>query len=250
MRIQLKLSIWFLSFPFFLSAQIDTALLKLLTSKPAIFVDTSILQRNYYNEGDGFPYHGIWRIVDRETGHFISVSEFKYGKQHGQQISFYENGQISHSHYYNSGVQQGPWIYFWSNGNVRNLGFYVNGKLDGLVRNFDTSGNLIRISEYKNGKRNGIDLRVYSSGNVEILTHYSEGEESGIRYEFSDIKGFHLKGEFVMRKSVPVSGKWYKDGIVFKTHIYDYEEELRKRERFLNQKGEWPVGFNQLLSDQ
>ena len=248
---QLKLTLLFLSFPFFLNAQIDTTIVKLLTVKPVIFIDSSILQRNDFNQGAVFQFHGIWKLMDKTTGQIDAVSEYKNGKVHGHQISFYSNGKIAHSLYYSNGVENGPWIYFWGNGNVRNLGYYLDGKLEGLVRSFDTSGNVVRISEYKNGKLDGIDLRLYSSGNIKLITYYTGGQENGIRKEYADNAGFELKGEFEMKNEVPVAGKFYQNGKLVKNHTYNYEEELRKREVLKNQKGDGHFKhYKELLSDE
>lgn len=245
-----RLAIFILLLPVFASAQIDPAITRLLDDKSTVFVDSSILLTDEKNVTNILGSHsGIWRMKD-ENGRTLSMAEYVNGKLHGHLISFHSNGQIAHSQYYTNGVMNGPWVYFWKNGSPITSGFYKNGNLDGAVRDFDSLGNLIKIVEYKNGNPEGIELMLYRSGNIKVTTHYSNGKENGVRKEYFDNEKLELKGEFEMKDGVPVVGKFYENGKFVREHVYNYQEEVQKKESLRKQVGDNHLrNYKELLSD-
>lgn len=244
------LCIFILFSPLFGSAQMDPGVVKLLNDKSAFFIDSAILFTQDKNVMDGWGQpHGVWRQKDKNKT-ILNIGEYDNGVFHGHVIDFYSNGKIAHDQYYYYGVMNGPWCYFWPNGSPRTSGLYKNGKLEGIIRDFDTSGNFIGAVEYKDGKREGIELRLYSSGSIKLITNYINGVENGIRKEYFDTVRLDLKGEFEMKNAIPVTGKLYMNGKLKKTHIYNYDEELKKRELLRNQKGDELLNsYKELLSD-
>ncbi|MGN6437295.1 MAG: toxin-antitoxin system YwqK family antitoxin [Agriterribacter sp.] len=149
---------------------------------------------------------------------------------------FSASGGITQSLYYYHGVLNGPLLEFWENGSLQTVGYYSSGKLEGLLKSFDSTGSLINVAGYTNGSREGPEIRFYSSGNVKLITFYFGDWENGVRREYKDSIGNPLKGEFVIKNGLPVTGKFYDNGVLTKTLQYDYEQLLKEREA-LNKKG-------------
>lgn len=244
---QKKVLLPFLFFPLFVNAQLDTALIRLLRVKPMVFIDSSILRSRNYNQGPFALFQGVWRTKDVNTGKIASIAEYSNGKPHGHYLDFSDSGSITQSLYYYHGVLNGPLLEFWENGSLLKTGHYSNGKLEGLFKYFDTTGSLISVLEYANGTREGPEIRFYSSGNVKLTTFYSAGWENGVRREYKDSIGNKLKGEFVIKNGLPVTGKFYENGILIRTQNYDYEQLLREREALNKKGGDYQV--KELLSD-
>ena len=207
-----------------------------------LFYDDKIITR-----GPLALFQGVWRTKDENTGKIFSIADYSNGKEHGHCLYFSDNGGIEQSSYHYHGVLNGSWILFWENGNFRQIGYYSNGKLEGLFKYFDTTGSLISVLEYANRTCEGPEIRFYSSDNVKLTTFYFAGWENGVRREYKDSIGTPLKGEFVIKNGLPVTGKFYDNGVLTKTQQYDYEQLLKERETLNKKGGDHQV--RELLSD-
>ncbi|MDI9341286.1 MAG: hypothetical protein QM534_12025 [Sediminibacterium sp.] len=75
---------------------------------------------------------------------------YRFGKRHGQWVSFYPNGLQWSEMFYDKGQMSGSNTTFYTNGKIRYKGFYKNNLKDSLWEFYDTTGVLIQTSKFKN----------------------------------------------------------------------------------------------------
>lgn len=77
---------------------------------------------------------------------------YRFGKRHGQWISFYPNGLQWSEMFYDKGVMSGSNTTYYANGKIRYKGFYKNNLKDSVWEFYDTSGVIIQVSKFKNDR--------------------------------------------------------------------------------------------------
>lgn len=92
--------------------------------------------------------------VDKYPGGITKFTGFfRFGKRHGQWLSFYPNGLMWSEMHYDKGIRQGPNNTFYQDGKPRYTGFYKNDKRDSIWCFYDTLGNLAEKVLMKNDKQ-------------------------------------------------------------------------------------------------
>lgn len=64
---------------------------------------------------------------------------------------YYDNGQLDYVGNYKNGKEHGEWIYYWRNGNIKSFEIYLRGKEDGVHYDCDETGKRIKEYHYLNG---------------------------------------------------------------------------------------------------
>ncbi len=82
---------------------------------------------------------------------------FRFGKRHGQWMSFYPSGIIWSEMHYHKGLRHGPNLTYFENGKLRYSGFYKNDEQDSLWVYYDT---LEKVAEKVLFKNNRITKRL------------------------------------------------------------------------------------------
>ena len=77
---------------------------------------------------------------------------YRFGKRHGQWISFYQNGLPWSEMNFDKGLRHGPNITYIETGKIRYQGMYKNDKRDSIWTYFDSIGNVAERLLYKNDK--------------------------------------------------------------------------------------------------
>jgi len=77
---------------------------------------------------------------------------YRFGKRHGQWMSFYPNGMRWSEMHYDKGSRQGPNIAYQENGKIRYSGFYNQDKVDSLWCYYDSTGVLVEKLLYKSNR--------------------------------------------------------------------------------------------------
>ena len=75
---------------------------------------------------------------------------YRFGKRHGQWISFYQNGVPWSEMNFDKGLRNGQNITYTETGKLRYKGIYKNDKRDSIWLYFDTIGNVAERILYKN----------------------------------------------------------------------------------------------------
>jgi antitoxin component YwqK of YwqJK toxin-antitoxin module len=77
---------------------------------------------------------------------------FRFGKRHGQWMSFYPDGVLWSELHYEKGLRHGPNITYYTNGKKRYEGFYRDDQQDSLWTYYDTSGVVVEKVRYARNK--------------------------------------------------------------------------------------------------
>jgi len=77
---------------------------------------------------------------------------YRFGKRHGQWISFYESGLPWSEMHFDKGIRSGINITYFDTGKERYKGIYKNDKRDSIWMFFDSIGNLAERLLYKDDK--------------------------------------------------------------------------------------------------
>ena len=77
---------------------------------------------------------------------------FRFGRRHGQWMSFYPNGARWSEMHYDKGLREGPNMAYFENGKMRYEGFYRNDKQDSIWNFFDSTGAIAARVQYRADK--------------------------------------------------------------------------------------------------
>jgi hypothetical protein len=69
---------------------------------------------------------------------------FRFGKRHGQWVSFFENGEPWSEVHYDKGLRHGPYMVYYPGLKKRIEGYYKNDMRDSIWCFYDSSGSKIR----------------------------------------------------------------------------------------------------------
>ena len=74
---------------------------------------------------------------------------FRFGKRHGQWVSFYANGIPWSEQSYDKGKREGANVVYYENSRVRYKGYFRNDKRDSVWMFYDSTGKLMRTIKFK-----------------------------------------------------------------------------------------------------
>jgi MORN repeat variant len=77
---------------------------------------------------------------------------FRFGKRHGQWMSFYPNGIIWSEMHYDKGLRQGPNFTYFETGKLRYSGYYKDDAQDSIWVYYDTLGKVAEKVLFKNDR--------------------------------------------------------------------------------------------------
>ncbi len=77
---------------------------------------------------------------------------FRFGKRHGQWMSFYDNGFAWSEMHYDKGLRHGPNITYFENGKMRYSGFYKNDLRDSVWIYYDSTGKTVEKVMFRKDK--------------------------------------------------------------------------------------------------
>ena len=77
---------------------------------------------------------------------------FRFGKRHGQWMSFYPTGLAWSEMHYDKGLREGPNLTYFENGKVRYAGYYRKDVRDSIWLYYDTLGNIAEKVLFKNDR--------------------------------------------------------------------------------------------------
>jgi hypothetical protein len=91
--------------------------------------------------------------VDKYVSGITKFSgNFRFGKRHGQWLSFYPTGIAWSEMHYDKGLRQGPNITYFENGKLRYSGYYKNDSRDSIWLYYDTLGKVAQKILFQNDK--------------------------------------------------------------------------------------------------
>lgn len=120
----------------------------------------------------------------------------------GEWVTYYVNGQRSHTVQYTNGLYNGLFISYHANGKIAYQQQYTNGEINGEDRGFYFSGKLMYVGNYKDGKQEGEWIHYWENGNVKTKMNFLKGEHDGVEQEFYENGSLYTETTFKDGKQV------------------------------------------------
>jgi antitoxin component YwqK of YwqJK toxin-antitoxin module len=92
----------------------------------------------------------------------FTKSDFVDGKQHGEYIEYFQNGNVNYKYSFKNGIEDGEWI--WNN----------------------EAGQLLKKENYKDGQLNGEWITYYDNGQIRVKGQFENGEEVGEWFAYDE----------------------------------------------------------------
>ena len=129
-----------------------------------------------------------------ENGQVSNLINFKDGKEHGLDTSWYDSGQKESEGNYKEGVRHGPAAAWHENGQKMVEAVYKEGKLHGFLTKWYENGQKEVEDNYKEGEKHGPGAAWHENGQKMGEVIYKEGEPHGV------VKTWDEKGNLIETK--------------------------------------------------
>jgi len=144
-----------------------------------------------------------WVYLDA-NGLRRSQEQWKNGRKHGEDLSFFDDGTISERITFANGVQEGVHEQFFPGGQVKHRGNYVRGEGEGLMTWYYPEGRKEVEGHLVSGSRDGIWYYFNADGSVQIQMVYEHGnfikdkKENGVFKEYCEDE--QLQSEYTWKQ--------------------------------------------------
>ena len=102
-------------------------------------------------------YNLFWEIKEGLRSEDFKYKDiYKDGKLEGEQLEWYEDGQLFSKQFYKDGKKEGEQLCWWKNGQLMSKSFYKEGKKEGEQIRWFENGQLSSLESYKEGKQAGL----------------------------------------------------------------------------------------------
>jgi len=91
-----------------------------------------------------------------KSGVLSHTTDYKNGLIDGDQIYYYDNGEVSVHYKYKNGKEHGKMLAYHKNRKISQVAYHKNGRMDGPYREYDKNGKLTLTFHYKNGRRTDV----------------------------------------------------------------------------------------------
>jgi len=94
-------------------------------------------------------------------------SDFVEGRQNGEYIEYYQNGQINYKYSFKNGIEDGEWVWYNEDGALLKKENYKDGKLHGDWVTYHDNGQIYVKGQFENGEEIGEWFQWDAEGNPE-----------------------------------------------------------------------------------
>lgn len=124
------------------------------------------------------------------SGSKYEESSYKNGILRGEQIFYFENGQIQEvRNFDHDGSFSGAYKSYHETGKLKSEGQYINGSMNGKWKFFFRTGNIKEIVHFRDNIENGPFIEYYENGKISAEGTYVNELEHGV------LKKYDLAGE-------------------------------------------------------
>lgn len=131
-----------------------------------------------------------WNYYD-PSGHLRSTEHWKAGKMHGEQVSFFANGNPAERSTYTDGKRTGQHIIYFDDGKTRSTMTFVNGVADGPFVAYTAEGKKDQEGTYAKGEQEGSWREYNADGSILIEMLYVKGQLVKDRKENGTFKEYY-----------------------------------------------------------
>ena len=130
---------------------------------------------------------GLHETFFADTGGKCEESNYKAGILRGEQIFYFDNGQVKERRNFDeNGSFTGIFKSYYENGHLNSEGQYENGSMDGKWKFFFKTGNIKDIIFYKNNVQNGPFIRYRENGKIASEGTFLNEVETGLLKLYDD----------------------------------------------------------------
>jgi len=159
-----------------------------------------------YQLNSDIPYTGKHTMYYDNGLKFFEIN-YVNGKEHGQSISWNEDGQINYKGYSQDGLNHGPSTYWYDNNIICTKGQHYKGKKTGVWCSWHANGHISSKGEYKNNKRHGLWTYWYSQKTFPFIFTSRVEEQIAVKMNYindvldSEYLEWHSNGNIKLEAS-------------------------------------------------
>ena len=159
-----------------------------------------------YQLNSDIPYTGKHTMYYDNGLKFFEIN-YVNGKDHGQSISWNEDGQINYKGYSQDGLNHGPSTYWYDNNIICTKGQHYKGKKTGVWCSWHANGHISSKGEYKNNKRHGLWTYWYSQKTFPFIFTSRVEEQIAVKMNYindvldSEYLEWHSNGNIKLEAS-------------------------------------------------
>ncbi|WP_160114502.1 toxin-antitoxin system YwqK family antitoxin [Aquimarina sp. AU474] len=99
---------------------------------------------------------GLWKYYHNGSNKIMMTENYLGGKLTGEQLTYFENGQLTEKTTFVDGKRQGERVMYSEKGIMLKEFTYDNDQLHGYTKYYDTNGELIIEGKYKRDRKDGL----------------------------------------------------------------------------------------------
>ncbi len=134
----------------------DTVTVKYFTKKGKVISEGKMVDKNRV---------GLWKYYHNDSNKIMMTEHYLLGKLHGEQLTYFDNGQLTEKNNYVDGKREGIRIMYSEDGIKIKEFTYENDQLHGMTKYYDTKGVLLIEGNYKRDRKDGI-WKYYENGKL------------------------------------------------------------------------------------
>lgn len=138
-----------------------------------------------YQLNSDIPYTGKHTMYYDSGLKFFEIN-YVNGKEHGQSISWNEDGQINYKGHSQDGLGHGSATFWYDNNTICVTGQHYKGKKTGVWCSWHTNGHISSEGEYKNNERHGLWTYWYSKKTFPFVFTSRIEEQIATKMNYAD----------------------------------------------------------------
>ena len=160
---------------------------------------------------------------------YVDINNTALEIRDGEDIQYYENGQIHRVRTYNHGEYEGNFKQYWPDGTIRKDVNFVDDQIDGIWKEYFENGNIEKELTYVDGILNG-EMRYYhESGSISSIQYRKNADYHGDFIWYYEDGEIELKQSYTNDYVIPGSRiQFNKDGsgekVFYENWGWNYED--------------------------
>jgi len=148
------------------STNTDTVNVKYFTAKGKVISEGNLIGKQRV---------GVWKYYHNSSSKIMMTEKYNLGKLHGEQKTYFENGQLTESTTYEQGKKQGKRVVYSEQGILIKEFTYVNDQLHGITKYYDVQGKVRIEGNYKKDRKDGV-WNYYKNGKLSEQKRFPIGK--------------------------------------------------------------------------
>ena len=143
--------------------------------------------------------------------------------------NYFSSGLLKSSVKFKDNQKHGEYVSYWENGKISSSGYFDNGKMDSLWNFWDQSGNIEGISRWKGDLKHGKWTAFYNSGQIQKESIFHKGKLEGFQFEYHQNGSKALQAEWANGKKCGTWKYWDENGTLILEENYITNNLISKK---------------------